>query len=407
MTAMLRAVLALAALFGVAAMLVWSTWLGIHAMGGMVVHTPYAAPPHLWHAHEMVFGYGGALLAGGLLATAPARIGRGVVALAAAVWLGGRGAMWFSAALDPVLVAAGDLAFLPLLALSPPVPVAAAPGPRKLALLGLVGMVWAGNLAVHLDWLGHGGPGAGAGLRAGLLALCAALVVVVTRSGATGQAAAVPPRGPLRWLDAVLIAGGLVLPLLVLVGLPDALCAGVALPIGGGYLLRLVVRRGAAAGPTTAAFGAGLVVWGLALLGTGSEIAGLHVLAVGTMGAAALAAMSACAGGASEDDAMVRATLGWAGGLILLSVVLRWGGSSLGIDLYFALMLASGAAWVLAMTLVLVALWPTGTDGHRRVRGPRPATAIGRAMRQSRAADATFLDNLTLVKVARPARRQQ
>lgn len=369
----LRAVLALATLFGLAAMLVWSTWLGIHAFGGMVVHTPYAAPSHLWHAHEMVFGYGAAVLAGVVLATGSARVGRGVLALAAAVWLAGRGAMWFSATLDPALVAAVDLAFVPLLALGLTVPVAAASSQRRLLMLGLAGMVWVGNLAVHLDWLGHGGPGAGAGLRAGVLALCAALAVLATRAGPTGQAAAVPPLGPVQRLDAVLIAGALVLPLLALVGLPDALLGRVAMLTGAGYLLRLAIRRDpearhrrfpGGARLTAAVFGVGLLVWGLALHGMGSEIAGLHVLAVGVLGGGALSAMSALAGGASEDDAMAREMIGWAGGLMLLSVLLRWGGSSLGIDLYFALMLASGAAWALAMTVALVALWPPSTNAR-------------------------------------------
>jgi len=362
----LRAVLALATLFGLAAMLVWSTWLGIHAFGGMVVHTPYAAPPHLWHAHEMVFGYGAALLAGACLANAPDRVGRGVLALAGAIWLAGRGAMWFSASRDPVLVAAVDLAFVPLLALHLHVSGTAAMGPRSLVMPGLAGMVWAGNLVVHLDWLGHGGPGAGAGLRAGVLALCAALAVLATRAGPTGQAAAVRPRGPVRRLDAALIAGALALPLLVLAGVPDTLLGRVAILTGSAYLLRLAIRHAPEARHprfpgrarlTAAMSGVGLLVWGLALHGVGSEIAGLHVLAVGALGGGALAAMSAPVGGTSEGDAMTREMIEWAGGLMLLSVLLRWGGSSLGIDLYFPLMLASATAWALAMTLALVALW--------------------------------------------------
>ena len=77
-------------------------------------------PPHLWHGHELIFGFGAAALGGFFLTAVPNWTGakgaaRSFIEIAAAIWLLGRLAMWFSGALPPLLVAAADLAFLPLL----------------------------------------------------------------------------------------------------------------------------------------------------------------------------------------------------------------------------------------------------------------------------------------------------
>ena len=60
-----------AGLYAVFALLVWEMWLGIHFAGGMVSKTPFAAAPHLWHAHEMIFGYASAALGGFFLTAVP------------------------------------------------------------------------------------------------------------------------------------------------------------------------------------------------------------------------------------------------------------------------------------------------------------------------------------------------
>src|SRR5579863_1480323 len=77
---------------------------------------PSALPPLAWHAHEMVFGYGAAVVAGFMLTAIPNWTGRmplqGVpLALLLALWLAGRFAVMFSAALGPQSVAALDLAY--------------------------------------------------------------------------------------------------------------------------------------------------------------------------------------------------------------------------------------------------------------------------------------------------------
>ena len=78
-------------------------------------------PPHLWHGHEMLFGFIGAAIAGFLLTAVPSWTGsRGFagapLVLLSALWLAGRVAFASAAVLPWPAVAAAELAFLPLLA---------------------------------------------------------------------------------------------------------------------------------------------------------------------------------------------------------------------------------------------------------------------------------------------------
>jgi uncharacterized protein involved in response to NO len=77
---------------------------------------PMAMMPILWHGHEMLFGFASAALVGFLLTSIPSWAGVPHVqgkALAALVvlWLLGRLAIWLSASLPGVLVAALNIAF--------------------------------------------------------------------------------------------------------------------------------------------------------------------------------------------------------------------------------------------------------------------------------------------------------
>jgi uncharacterized protein involved in response to NO len=80
------------------------------------VRVPSAFPPVVWHGHELLFGYVPAIVAGFLLTAVPNWTGRLPVVgwpLAGlfALWIGGRLAVAFSLALDPLVVALTTLAF--------------------------------------------------------------------------------------------------------------------------------------------------------------------------------------------------------------------------------------------------------------------------------------------------------
>ena len=53
-----------AGLYAVFSLGFWLIWLGVHWAGGMFTSLPFAMAPHIWHGHELVFGYGSAALGG-------------------------------------------------------------------------------------------------------------------------------------------------------------------------------------------------------------------------------------------------------------------------------------------------------------------------------------------------------
>ncbi len=134
---------------------------------------PTAFDPVSWHAHEFLFGYLGAALAGFLLTAVPNWTGRLPVvgwplAGLVAAWLAGRGAVAVSAHLPWGLVMALDLAFpLALLAVLSR-EIVAGRNWKNLAVLGLVLAMTLANVLYHLDAARGGTPAQGVGLRLGL-----------------------------------------------------------------------------------------------------------------------------------------------------------------------------------------------------------------------------------------------
>lgn len=105
-----------AGLFALAAIAIWpAVFLG-------EVILPTAFSPVEWHAHEMLFGYGAAVIAGFLLTAIPNWTGRLPVAgntLGSLVllWFAGRAAVLVSARIGWVTAAVIDVAFLVVFAL--------------------------------------------------------------------------------------------------------------------------------------------------------------------------------------------------------------------------------------------------------------------------------------------------
>ena len=141
---------------GAFAALILPVW--ILALAGRVRVDGYLDPTY-WHAHEMVFGFAVAVIAGFLLTAVgnwtarETAIGAPLAALAA-LWVLGRVAFAAAAALPKGAVAALDLAFLPALWLTIARPILATKNARNYPVLAMVGMLFLANLATHLDALG-------------------------------------------------------------------------------------------------------------------------------------------------------------------------------------------------------------------------------------------------------------
>lgn len=132
---------------------------------------PSAFGPIDWHVHEMLYGYVGAVVAGFLLTAVPNWTGRlpingAPLAALAALWLAGRAAILFSAAIGPVVAAVIDVAFLAVLAAAMLREIVAGKNWRNLRVIGVLCAFIAGNVVFHVEAVlrGH----ADYGLRIGI-----------------------------------------------------------------------------------------------------------------------------------------------------------------------------------------------------------------------------------------------
>ena len=147
-----------------------------------VLTLPSALGPLDWHAHEMIFGYVGAIVAGFLLTAIPNWTGRLPVnglplAGLAAVWLAGRVAVAISADIGLAAAAVIDVAFLAVLALVAMREILAGKNWRNLRVLVVIGVLVAANITFYVEIVFTGG--AQYGIRLGI----AAVVLLITLIG--------------------------------------------------------------------------------------------------------------------------------------------------------------------------------------------------------------------------------
>lgn len=364
-----------AGLYAVVALGVWLVW----ASG--LADLPFAPGPIAWHAHEMVFGFAFAAIAGFFLTAVPNWTGARpassrVITLLAGLWLAGRIAVWFAMLLPAWLVALVDLAFLPALAATMLAQLLVRPKPQNLMFLGVLTLAWLANLLVHLDWTGLAGTES-QGIRGGLLTVCAMIAVLggrvtpaFTRNALlrANPGAEVPVSRPRIDMTGIVLA--LLTALLATAGAPDALTGTVAVAAGLVALLRLSGWRGldTLRDPIVWTMHAsylflalGLLGWGLSLLGLGSEIAGLHLLGVGAVGGMTLSIMSRASLGHSGRPIVATAPLIWGYVLLPVAAALRWAASSWPEMFHFIGTVGAGVLWIAAFALFVVALWPVWT----------------------------------------------
>lgn len=157
----------LAAIWAVLAMAIWVAMLSGHDILGT------RFDPVAWHAHEMLFGYLGAVIAGFLLTAVPNWTGSLPVvgwplARLAGLWLLGRAAIALSAHMPPLLVLLGDLALPIALAAFLGREILSGHNWRNLPVLALLGGWIAANGLFHYQAATQGAPAQAEGLRAGV-----------------------------------------------------------------------------------------------------------------------------------------------------------------------------------------------------------------------------------------------
>ncbi len=337
-------------------------WLAVY---GSEIAAPSLLAPLVWHAHEMVFGFAAATVAGFLLTAIPNWTGRmplqgWPLATLVALWAIGRIAVFLSAAIGAGAAAIADLSFPLAFLCVVGHEIVTGRNWRNLPMLAALSLLLLGNLLVHLDALGIA-DSAELGNRTGLVTLLMLISLVGGRiipsfthnSLKKARPAIKPPIPEGRFDRAALVATALALGAWALA--PDALLSAWAnLVAGGAVAVRLSRWRGVRTWTEPLLLvlhiGYAWLALGLMLLGLNRffevlpATAALHALTVGAVGTMTLAVMT-------------RATLGHTGRsltagpgtkliyvLITLAAVLRVLSPLAGEGADFVLPLA-GAAW--------------------------------------------------------------
>jgi len=335
---------------------------------------PSAVPAVVWHAHEMVFGFAFASVAGFLLTAIPNWTGRlplrGVpLAALAFLWLAGRAAVLFSAWIGALPAALIDLAFPAALIAVVAREIVAGRNWRNLPMVAALSLLAAGSLLVHLHALGISYTAA-TGNRLGIATLSMLIALVggrIVPSFTRNWLARERPKGALPAQAGRFDIAALAVTFAALacwVAVPQAAATPwLALAAGIALAVRLSRWCGFATLREPLLFvlhmGYGWLAFGLLLLGLNGFMAwlpasaALHALTVGAVGTMTLAVMT-------------RATLGHSGRplaagkgtaaiyvLVTLAALLRLG-VPLGGSLAMPLTWAAGTAWSAAFLLFVI-----------------------------------------------------
>lgn len=355
-----------AGLFAVAAMLLW---IGALTQGWEIGGTSYG--PLNWHAHEMLFGYVGAALAGFMLTAIPNWTGRLPVSgwpllVLVVLWFAGRAAMVAPELFGIYPAAVVEGAFLPVLAGIAGREIISGRNWKNLKILVALGLLSAVNIAFHATVLAGEDPIV---LLRGGVAVFVALIAIVggrivpsfTRNWLSREGAARLPH-PFDRLDAIAIVG-LIAALASWTIVPlTAVTALLALTASGLQLWRLIRWHGldAAREPLLAILHVaylfvpvGLAAIALSAMGWLEPPSTLHLLSVGAIGCMTLGVMTRATLG--HTGRRLRASA-WtvASYLSLLTAAIIRPLAELLPSFYYELLAVAGTAWIAAFAIFSV-----------------------------------------------------
>jgi uncharacterized protein involved in response to NO len=327
-------------------------------------------PPSAWHAHEMVFGFAAATVAGFMLTAIPNWTGRmpvqgGPLALLGLAWFVGRLGMLLSTDIGAWTACVLDLlfpvAFLAVVARE----IIVGRNWRNLPMLAALGFLLLGNLLVHLEALGLAETAA-FGNQLGIATLLMLISLVggriipsFTRNWLAKNRPDIRAPAPFTWFDRIVMALTAVA-LVAWLLLPGAIVtSAVCLAAGLAQWARLVRWRGLATLREPLLWvlhlGYGWLGLGFCLLGWNGlpPFVALHALTVGAIGTMTLAVMT-------------RATLGHTGrpltagpgttaiyGLVTVAALCRLVAPFVG-EHYLMMLWLAGCAWSAAFGLFAI-----------------------------------------------------
>lgn len=364
----------LAALFAVALVALW-----LLVLNGILPPPAYLDAVS-WHAHEMVFGFVVAVIAGFLLTAVgnwtqrETAVGKPLLALAG-LWLAGRVGMGLSAWLPPALVALVDLAFLPALLIVLARPLFVAKNRRNFVVLAVVVGFLIANVAIHLEPLGA--LPAGSARRASLVSVDLVLLLITIIAGRvfpmfTRNATGVASIRSFPRLDALTIGAMVCLTLLDIVapagrmggalsGIAGVLAGARAAHWGIQYSFKQPLVWILHAGNAWLVLG--LMLRALAELGgVGAASLATHALTVGAIGSLTLGMMARVALGHTGRMLVASPAITFAFCAINLAAMARVFLPLLAPHWYFAVLATTGVLWVAAFGTFLVVYTPLLTS---------------------------------------------
>ena len=346
-------------------------WLAVFSGKSQV---PTALAPVVWHVHEMIFGYGAAVVAGFLLTAIPNWTGRmplqgAPLGFLVLLWAGGRVGVLCSAKIGSSGTAVLDLAFPAFFVAVVAREIVAGRNWRNLPMLGALVLLLVGNAFVHLESLGIAGT-ADLGNRLGVATLLMLISFVggrivpsFTRNWLTKQRPEVSSPASFDRVDRTALAAT-ALALAVWVAMPEAAVASwVELAAGLALGMRLARWRGGATLREPLLWvlhlGYGWLSLGFLLLASNGffqllpQTTALHALTAGAIGTMTLAVMTRASLGHTGRPLVAGPGTTTIYVLVTLAAVLRLlaplGGAQYALTLSFA-----GAAWSSAFGLFVL-----------------------------------------------------
>ena len=358
------------------AVLIMAVWLCVYL--DPALWPGVALPAWLWHAHEMMFGFVPAAIAGFLLTAVPSWTGAGGYSgprlmLLAGLWLLGRIVMLPLGVPEPV-AALADLLFFPALAVLLAAPLLRAGKLRNLAFLLLLTLLFLANLAFHLGRMAilPGGELIGLGGAADVVAIVIAIVggriIPAFTQGALRQQGTGHAITPLPALDMSAIAALVLVLASDLVALGTAATGAIALLAALLHGARLARWQGWQARRVPLVWvlhaGYGFLVLALTLKGigllTGSAVGAkwLHALTIGCFGTMILGVMTRASLGHTGRPLLPPKEAVAAYALVPAAALVRVFAPALVPDDYVLSVAVAGGLWLAAFLLFLVRFAP-------------------------------------------------
>jgi len=360
----------------------WILWIYLLRAKAMPDSLSVAVPVHVWHAHEMIFGYGLAVVAGFFLTAVPSWTGKQPVrgpmlGLLFALWLAARLTSWLSASLPPIAVALPELAFIAMLSALVGHALLTGWSRRNFLFLPVLAAMFAAAVLYHFKFP----------YPAHILALDTLLVLITVIGGRVVPAFTtnalrrdgvepLPRASGKRDVAAILSVICLTVADLALPGSKTA--GAVAVVAGLLVACRMIGWRTPKVlnspilwilhlGYAWLAFG--LAFKGVAIItGVVAEITAIHALTIGAVGSMTMGVMSRAALGHTGRELKVSTAISVAYILISLAAIIRVSSAALPAGLHDEAMLISGAVWISAFLIFAVTYWPVLT---------RPRVSLG------------------------------